>query len=749
MMVNWVKRHTGALLKVASVLLIIAGFFVVKSWMASYDPLAGIQQPGAVAAQSEDWTPPYETDFPADDAFAAVAENERLLLRADPLSGHFIVTDKRSGKQFLSYPNPASFANAGVSGSWIANLRSPFMFETVDFASRSIIPTRGSFFLDQGEVTAFEPIDGGYRVTYAIDYLNFSFAAEVRIVDDYLETKIVDSSIREGDAKLVTLMLFPFIGAEQSEGQEGYLFIPDGSGATIPFQENVESREVYSGRVYGYDIAYDLDLLHYSNEEIRFPVFGIKSGDSALTAILSEGEEYANIYAAPAGSFSRYNWVTANQNYRSRYFQRTGDADKSKGFNTYSKERFHEDRTVRYYFLDSEAANYVGMAATYRQYLIDSEGLGKVRKSAQVPLYIDILAADTSSGLIKDQYVAATTTTDAIGIVQELYGMGIEQMKVNFVGWQQGGASRSGGLFPVDSRIGGNQGMSSFADFARSLNIPVTLSASYTGNDTGGDGFVKRRDGLREYSQQLLGDSVSPKFAERVLTNDLKKAADLGVDGIRLNGLFVNYLNTDYNVNFPATRAEVKTMAEQLLGQASGKLNMILAVNPNANVLKYVTDIEMLPSTNSYYAITDQSVPFSQIALHGLVHYTSDYRNMAEQFNEGFLRDVEYGAYPLYGFSWQEAKTLKDTKEFGQIFSPNYQDWKSYTVMEYQRYNQALADVQDQFIVDHLALAPNVMETVYENGVRIIVNYNDEAWSENGMTVPAKDFIVIREGDAK
>lgn len=65
---------------------------------------------------------------------------------------------------------------------------------------------------------------------------------------------------------------------------------------------------------------------------------------------------------------------------------------------------------------------------------------------------------------------------------------------------------------------------------------------------------------------------------------------------------------------------------------------------------------------------------------------------------------------------------------------------------QYQRYNEALKDVQDQFIAGHRELASGVMETEYENGKKVVVNYNRKEYSLGQITVPAMDYIVIEGG---
>ena len=75
-----------------------------------------------------------------------------------------------------------------------------------------------------------------------------------------------------------------------------------------------------------------------------------------------------------------------------------------------------------------------------------------------------------------------------------------------------------------------------------------------------------------------------------------------------------------------------------------------------------------------------------------------------------------------------------------------YKDWSEEIAKQYSRFNEALGDVQDQMIVGHRSVAPGVYETTYENGKRIIVNYNESPYHGNGLEVHAQDFAIVTGG---
>ena len=63
----------------------------------------------------------------------------------------------------------------------------------------------------------------------------------------------------------------------------------------------------------------------------------------------------------------------------------------------------------------------------------------------------------------------------------------------------------------------------------------------------------------------------------------------------------------------------------------------------------------------------------------------------------------------------------------------------------YEQANAVLADVQDQFIVEHRVLADRVYQTVYESGKSVIVNYNKEAVAVAGHVIEGEGYLVVEE----
>ncbi|MCZ8511637.1 DUF5696 domain-containing protein [Paenibacillus filicis] len=690
-------------------------------------------------------------ELPKEADFQTVAQNDMVELKLDAKTGHFLVYDKRNGNIWRSYPDPSQWPDENQDGVWRTHLRSPIMFQYIDLSNNKSQPKESNFLEENGSIKDVQMIPDGFRLTFDMPSRQIAVPIEVKIDKDSVVTRIIDSGVKEGRMSLVWMRLYPFFGAEHSAGQDGYMLIPDGSGALIRYGSNDRNgKSIYSEPIYGQDLSFKVNNLDGSSsrKQVVMPIFGAKSGNRAYLSVVEDGAEFAEIVASPAGVFSGFNWITSQQDYRSSYKQVTNQQT-NRSFIAYNKDnRFGSDRVVRYLLLDTNKADYAGMAERYRQYLIDNYGLKKIRpKSGDVPMTVNLVGGELEKGLFTDKYLKATTTDDAMHIVQSLRGLGIGNMVVNYLGWQGDGYSSYGGLFPVDRRIGGNDGMNRFISFAHSLNVLVYLQADYTLNTTGADGFLSLFHGLRDAGGTVLKPYVSLNWLMgHVLDRDIRSYKGLGADGVTMAGIGA-YVNSDYNSKYGASRDESRKLHQEILKKFQAAGLEVRGLSSNFFALPFVSTIDHLADDYSYDVFSGEGIPFAQMALHGLISYTSEDGNNRQQYQNGFLHDLEYGSEPSFVFAYRNTAELKYANEL-HIFNPDYAEWEKPAVEEYKKYNDALGDVQSEFIVNHRSLAPQVKETTFENGKRIIVNYGPKPYTDGKRTVDPEDYLVI-EGGAK
>jgi hypothetical protein len=154
----------------------------------------------------------------------------------------------------------------------------------------------------------------------------------------------------------------------------------------------------------------------------------------------------------------------------------------------------------------------------------------------------------------------------------------------------------------------------------------------------------------------------------------------------------------------------------------------------------FITDMAL---GSQGFGIIDVSVPFYQIALHGLVPYTGRAINLAEDYTKNLLETVAGGAGLYFSFMAEETAVLQETK-FRQFYANEYGKWARDADMLYQKFTRDFGGLFSQYIKNHEILAPGVTVTEYEDGTKVVVNAGDAFWDYNGVRIGANDYTVIR-----
>jgi hypothetical protein len=127
-----------------------------------------------------------------------------------------------------------------------------------------------------------------------------------------------------------------------------------------------------------------------------------------------------------------------------------------------------------------------------------------------------------------------------------------------------------------------------------------------------------------------------------------------------------------------------------------------------------------------------------------LVSYSGVPYNLLNDGRRTLLRQVEYGAIPAFVLTKASSSLLSRTQANG-LYSTLVDSWRDEMMHQYQAMER-LAPVVNAFIVDHQRLAEKVYQTTYEGGTRVVVNYNEQPYTAESVTVPALDFVVLPGG---
>ena len=233
--------------------------------------------------------------------------------------------------------------------------------------------------------------------------------------DNSLSVRLPSNSIVFDETEYILKSITPlqYFGAADFTN-EGYIFLPDGSGSIIQFEDFQDSNIAMSSSLsfYGNDFCYS-EISGAHKQPLTMPVYGIASQKNAdgepcgfgYFAILEEGASMASV----------------NVRYRSKTF-REGTIFTT--FAPYPTDKFDLSDTIsvggtQYYSIVSESkytgsyitryvmltdtvtegltnysATYMGMAEYYRDYLVKNGTLTKLENvSDDLPLYLEVLGS--------------------------------------------------------------------------------------------------------------------------------------------------------------------------------------------------------------------------------------------------------------------------------------------------------------------------------------------------------------------
>ena len=161
----------------------------------------------------------------------------------------------------------------------------------------------------------------------------------------------------------------------------------------------------------------------------------------------------------------------------------------------------------------------------------------------------------------------------------------------------------------------------------------------------------------------------------------------------------------------------------------------------NAYMLDTTDFFTRVPLDRYNYVFSEETVPFFPLAVHGLVRYTGDESNLRSDRDE-FLRAIEYGALPTFELTESPSVLLTRT-QYNRLYSSRFADWEPQIVDEYELFIRQLGYTVNQLMEDHRQLAEDVYETVYEDGTRVIVNYNTSRYADGEYTVEGQNYLII------
>lgn len=592
----------------------------------------------------------------------------------------------------------------------------------------------------------------------------FNVTVEYSLEGKDLLVRVPYEKIRYRAAFPITYVtLLPMFGAAGTD-EKGYMFIPEGGGALIAFNNGKLSQNSYYANMYGWDYGSERTEV-VSETKNTFPVFGMIKDGASFLCMMEGAPSYGGVQADISLRYNSYNWICAKYNvlHSDRY---NVSAKTARLVYMFEKELPQDTIVQRYRFLDTDS--YVDLAQAYGDYLRQRYPELTARTAGEeLPVSVELVGAIDKKvvkfGLPVNAVIPTTTFQQAKDIIGDLQSSGVQNMSVRMTGWSNGGVDQKvlTRVKPIGS-LGGAKGMQSLIQSARSGGVPLYFDGvtCFAYNSGLLNGFIPFRDAARFttreqiriypyspifYQQDEFYDPfylVRPAFAQRMANNLMEALDKADAHGVAFRD--IGYLlSGDYDQKDTTTREQVKQMHVDTLRAAHEKGQAVMIKEGYDYAMPYADLITDMDLNGIEYSIIDQMVPFYQIAIHGAVEYTGMSINLSDDWQTELLRCAEYGAGLNFTFMAEDGKILQDTLH-SDLYGAGYEAWRGNAAALINEYQQAMRGLGNQRITGHEALSEDVRVTEYENGARVYVNYGAQDYQAEGVTVPARSYQVTR-----
>ncbi len=611
----------------------------------------------------------------------------------------------------------------------------------------------------------FEDMDADLEALGAAENVTvsprFEISVQYELEDGRLNVSVPTSLISydEENFTLLEIGVLEYFGAAPYT-DEGYILIPDGSGAVMGFNRDGDKLgNDIRIPIYGYDRALTYTPGYEHLMTASLPVFGIVTDGGSLFAVVEEGAAMTDIIANSGGNVSGYARAGTAMSYHDY------DSFEYKDVNTQYAwtiaDRTPYDGTYRVAYVPMpRGSGYSEMAAYYRESLalaprVEGEGLRLV-----VGLYGSVEHEDEFLFIPVTRKSPLTSFEDAGKIAVELTEGGVGDLDLRYLGWTSSGLDEKAYTSAKIPRVlGGKSALRDLEGTLSELGVGLYFDAdfAYVGGSALFDGFTAASDTSRMLDKTCSGYNEvrlsSGLMNERKFKYTLRPAAmlefyesfdasygKLGLTGLSVGTLGGN-LNSDKSTRHGVSRAEAQRYVQELLRRASGSYDL-MTVGTNRYVYEYVSCLLEAPLAASGYPDADGSVPFLQMVLHGTIDYTTAPINLSGDYQTELLKTIEGGAGLYIELAFENTDLLKISRQ-ADLYSVDYDTWRDKLLECYRQVDRAVGDLRDVVMVSHRDLAEGVSRVEYQNGTVIYVNFTDRDYTDGAVTVKAQDYVRV------
>lgn len=679
--------------------------------------------------------------------------SDKFTLSVNPKTCNVSVLDK-AGNVVLSTNPEDPQEDEFTPSSGLNNLRSQLV--VTYYSELNVDATIGSYLscVKNKTFTITQKTDSWVRIDYDFSRKNEQFVipVEYRLEDDFLQIRVLTDEIREyGTKRISHIAVAPYMirGGVQDNG---YLLLPDGSGATVDFSYINPDADSYSAQIYGHNPGEALYYEEGNAKSVMLPVFGADYGNYSVLAKVDGNPGAGWINACATGSSCSYAFAYASFDYR--VFDTvtiTGQDWQRKEYVAASELVESEDFSVSYYIVPQG-----GLSALAEKCRATMENLPQEPdKALNAVLYAYGLTTQRAAilGIPYTQTVTATSFQDVSSMLDRLSAAD-RSLAVLLQDFDQAALNED---YPSNVKwsgdCGGKKGFETLSTTHPSTDFYCVENLLYKNCDSFAfaqqSQFAKMvsRDNLTRYiySPVTYAHEKTDLYGLRLpeLIQQAEKAlihAQSSGNSVALR-FFGSELYGDYGDQNGTSRSRYLRAISSFLERKGSEQR--LAVEGGNDYTMGLTALNYnIPVSSSGYSLQTDSVPFLQMVYHGNVQLVSTALNLTDNPQKELLNCIASGTVPCFAVTAMSNEDLRRSgykNLFGTCFEAQEEAISSLLERTQDYYNA----IYNQHITDY-TYSNGLSVTTFADGTRAVVNFTQQTVSYEGQQVNPMDFVIIR-----
>lgn len=563
---------------------------------------------------------------------------------------------------------------------------------------------------------------------------------------------------------LLDISLLRYFGSQSYSGNEGFLLLPDGSGAIVEFSENASGVSQIKNELYGIDYGITLPKEPSTTKTWHLPVFGISNGNHAVVGIIEDGAGLATLCFDTAGGLGNYYTAYPILTYTKSEVVTT----EAKVYSAYSTSNtlkidgnsYKGDFKVTYNLMSGNHITYYDMALVCRDYYFDnSDDYSQNLMDLSVETIGAINYPSSFLGIPYTATAGITTFSQNIEILNSLKDSGVENMSFYLSAWRKGGFdSGVPTSFDPEKKLSSKDELRDFVSLCKDSGFDVyaDLNFSFAKTDKRFDGFSSTRDSIKlltsklggkmtvrpdlnEYDRDTFVYAISPakysdyfnKFISKATKNDISSfvISDTG-----------NTLNSNFRKNKSYNREQTLDAIVATLEKSSDDATLSFS-GANGYILSFASKLTDIPTSDSSLNGVSYDIPFVQLVCYGNIPCSSEELNSESDIKSALLKCISSVTAPKFVLGMQNMDKIK-LSNYTQYNAISFEIMADDCIEAYNYVNGAFKAVEGAKLTNHRTIIDGITCLEYSNGVSIYVNATSSDYTEGSLSVSAMDYTI-------